>query len=183
MLSIAQEYILMESMDSPWDLTPIGLTINHHGQDMTLGMDDKDLNIHGRRLFSTGGHGYISDFERKGAIEVHHYDQDTLESTGILRKGPPNPKFVSTMFNLAKQHLANGKSVRVIGDAESGGVATYHRLALLLAKKHGHTVGLISPNSDEKSEFTIHPKKMIDNGINEMIARVNESAFTRYFPD
>ena len=182
MLSIEQEYILLESMDSPWELNPIGMTINHHGQEMTLGLDDRELNIHNRRLFSTGGHGYVSDFERNGAIEIHHYDPDTLESTGVFRKGPPNPKFVATMFGLAKQHLADGKSVRIIGDAASGGTEKYHRIALLLAKKHGHMVGLISHKPDGKSEFIIHPNRMIDNGINGMIDRVNESAFTRYFP-
>jgi hypothetical protein len=107
--------------------------------------------------------GRLTVWKRDGAFEIHHVQKDKNDPNKSVsgewqHTNDYNHKFVSTMFNMAKRIIDSGNSVRIIGNHENKMFDRYHRIASVLAKRHGYTVGkpkLHHAGDGKYSEFIV----------------------------
>lgn len=164
MLTYKEYVLLSESMDKPYqmNLIPDRYIENHDGS-VSGHFDEHEpsIGLYNRKLYSIGDAGYVTTYERNGATEIHHYDKQNLTSDGVIAdpsKQSPNPRFVATMFHHAKQLIDNeDKTIRIAGRIGST-AEPYHRIAKILAKRHGYSVSSLTPSEhkpNDIAEFTI----------------------------
>ena len=184
MLTVEQEYILLESMDKPWTMKEEPLYIVRDGVQLSVDHSDTHYGITDRKLYSVGEHGYVTTYHRDGAYEVHHYSYD-LRSDATFAHAPPNPSFIATMFHVAKGMIDSGHRVRIVAPTGKS-FEKYHRIALLLSKKHGYNVGVPSiskvPEHENKySEMIIHNHpRNVTVGNAQMLNTLNEHYLKNY---
>src|ERR1700747_2097517 len=161
-----KEY-LFEIFDKPWGLQEI--THTHLGKVMRKQVKEKTGGDKKFRLYKAEGkNGYILEFHHNGAMEIHHLDE--MGDSGVTTKSSkPNPRFFSTIKHRIEHHFkTSGESTRVVGNTKDNMIHTYHRLAQRYAKKHHLEVtkltdhNNIDDSKEERKEFLIHPRHVID---------------------
>jgi hypothetical protein len=131
------ELELMESLDNPYETSPPGGNV--HGDVGTY----KNAVTHEIE----GARGTIFEFDNNGYWEIHHSDDTGLDiGKSIPSNHKPNPRWVATIANFAKNRVNEGKLVKIIGNTNKENnfkhshFDTYHAIAKRLAKKEGFNI-------------------------------------------
>lgn len=82
-------------------------------------------------MHKLSGAGYMIQFDKDGATELHHVDDDL--KGGYLKSNQPSMKMVSTYRNHIKDLVDSGKTVRIV--AHDKLADSFHRLSKRIASK------------------------------------------------
>lgn len=163
-----REY-LIEMFDKPWDLEDISDTTLGRNIDRSAKAQAKVDRV--RSYKAEGDNGYIIEFAKNKAMEIHHLDSDFSGGYMNPSAARPNPRYISTMMHRAKTHLDSGFPVRVTGTEAM--FHHYHRIGKMLARKHGYE--LSKPKSDtyqghSVKSYVIQPKNSMKH-ITEAVGK------------
>lgn len=164
-IDLSESVYLVEVFDSSFKISERKDT--HEADDGFYGITDRH-----EHALDDGDSGYLTAFKRNHAYEIHHKklkDGNFISGSISSDVSGPNPKFIGTMAKKAKELLAVGHKVRIVGsiDSKVGTSKTmfdnYRKIGAVLAKQYGYGITHSEPYSlDHKyahfyREFTIHP--------------------------
>lgn len=126
-LSCNESISITEVFDNPWDLT--------YNDEMTekvksyfsskIHNNDHINNI--KAYVAEGDNGIIIRIIRNGFLELHHISKEGYIGKLSNLNTKPNPRFISTMYKLYKEHLDKGKYIKILSIDNGSKLHDYYK--------------------------------------------------------
>ena len=160
-------FIILESLDTPWNLEELSSSHPMHSAVKTS-LKQQYPNAFQLRVFKATDNkdnhkGHIIEFANNDATEIHHIDEKN-QSNLMKKSKTPNLGFAATMKHRIEYHVNDkGSKVRILGSKPM--IKHYHKI-VHLANKNKNKISDISthehPVYSDIHSFTIQPKPIIE---------------------